>query len=49
MKRVLSVLLAAVLCVGMLTGCGNTNSGSKEKEEQDAVENRKMLARMCMI
>ena len=38
MKRVLSVLLAAVLCVGMLTGCGNTNSASTQKEEHYADE-----------
>lgn len=31
MKRVLSVLLAAVLCVGMLTGCG-------EKKDAGEVE-----------
>lgn len=34
MKRVLSVLLAAVLCVGMLTGCG----GKPEDVSQDVYD-----------
>ena len=41
MKRVLSVLLAAVLCVGMLTGCGEKKDAGEvesKKEEESEVE-----------
>ena len=41
MKRVLSVLLAAVLCVGMLTGCGEKKDAGEvesKKEEESEIE-----------
>ena len=40
MKRVLSVLLAAVLCVGMLTGCGEKkDAGEMESVDFDESSN----------
>lgn len=36
MKRVLSVLLAAVLCVGMLTGCGEKKDGKEESKKAES-------------
>ena len=44
MKRVLSVLLAAVLCVGMLTGCG----GKPEDVSQD-VYDLGMIVKLLMM
>ena len=38
MKRVLSVLLAAVLCVGMLTGCGEKKEGKEESKKAESAE-----------
>lgn len=41
MKRVLSVLLAVVLCVGMLTGCGEKKDAGEvesKKEEESEIE-----------
>lgn len=38
MKRVLSVLLVAVLCVGMLTGCGEKKEGKEESKKAESAE-----------
>lgn len=38
MKRILSVLLAAVLCVGMLTGCGEKKEGKEESKKAESAE-----------
>lgn len=41
MKRILALLMCAVLCLGMLAGCTNKNTEAKAESEQAAAEQTK--------